>query len=222
MLPPSHTSRTPEQIVSEKIYFDSAGYLYRAMSWIDHFERNDHFVSLLYACIEARYGIEYLIFEEIIISTGADLSMEEYDKCLKSPTKLYNALKRISPDYERLQGFAKIIVSLEPSFPKTIQWQPKKLLKAWGAISNYLHWCGSKNNTTEVKKWRMDAGVKVRGIVEPIWVKISSGQSAIMHPKDMHPEIIELWELYKNDSINAESVKIRMQILKPLLQYKNA
>ena len=74
MLPPSHTSRTPEQIVSEKIYFDSAGYLYRAMSWIDHFERNDHFVSLLYACIEARYGIEYLIFEEIIISTGADFN----------------------------------------------------------------------------------------------------------------------------------------------------
>ena len=222
MLPPSHTARTPEQIISENIYFDSAGYLYRAMSWIDHFERNDQYAALLYACIEARYGIEYLIFEEIIISTGADLSMEEYEQCLKTPTKLYNALKRISPDYERLQGFAKIIVRLEPKFPKIIQLQPKKLLKAWGSISNYLHWCGSRNNTTEVKQWRLDAGNNIRGIVEPIWLKISSGQSAIMHPKDMHPEILELWEKYKNNDIDAEGIKIRMDILKPMLQSKYA
>lgn len=126
----------------------------------------------------------------------------------------------MSPDYERLQGFTKIIVSLAPNFPKMIQWNPKKLLKAWGSISNYLHWCGSRNNTTELEEWRFNAGVKVRGIIEPIWINITSGKSGIMHPNDMHPEIFELWLQYKNNTIDTEGIKIRMEILKPMLESK--
>jgi len=220
MLPPSHVSRTPAQIVGEKLHFDSSGYLYRAMSWIDYFERSYQFPALLYACIEARYGIEYLMFEEIVISTGANLSIDEYEKCLKSPTKLYNALRRISPDYEKLQGFTKIIVSSEPGLPNIIQWNLKSLLKSWGSISDYLHWCGSKNNTTELKKWRLNAGAKIRSVVEPIWLNISSGQSAIMHPNEMRPEIRDIWEQYRNNTIDAKGVKIRMEILEPMLKAK--
>ena len=222
MIIPSHTSRTPEEIVGEKLYFDSAGYFYRAMSWLDHFEKNDQFPALLYTCIEARYGIEYLMFEELVISTGANLTIEEYEECLKNPTKLYNVFRRISPDYDRLQGFAKIIVSLAPGFPKMIQWNLKKLLKSWSTISNYLHWCGSKNNTTELKEWRDNAGVKVRNAVEPIWLNITSGKSGMMHPKDMHPEIHELWQQYKDNKVDAEGIKIRMAILKPMLESKDA
>ena len=210
MLPPNHTSRKPEEIISEKVYFDSAGYLYRSMSWIDHFERHDQFAALLYACFEARLGIEYLIFEEIVISTGANLSKGEYEKCLKSPTKLYKALKRISPDYEKLQSFANIIISLEPCFPKIIQWKPRQLIKSWAGLSHFLHWNGSKNNTVDLKRWRLNSGKRVREIVEPIWEKISSGQSGIMHPRDMKQEIYELWLDFKGDAVDAEGIKIRM------------
>jgi len=222
MLPPSHVSRTAEDIVNEKLYFDSAGYLFRAMSWLDYFDRNKQFTALLYACIEARYGIEYLLFEEIVISTGANLSKEEYERCLKDSTKLHKALKRITPDYEKLQEFAKIIVSLVPGFPKIIQWNPNSLLKSWGTISNYLHWCGSRNNTTESQGWLMKASTNIRAEIEPIWVTISSGHSAIMHPKDMHPEILDLWIQYRDGAVDAEGIKIRMQILKPLLESRYA
>ena len=222
MLPPNHTSRTPENIVSEKLHFDSVGYLYRAMSWLDYFERNNQFTALLYACIEARYGIEYLMFEEIVISTGANLSQEDYERCLKDPTKLYKALNNISPDYEKLQAFAKIIVIMVPEFPLMIQWNPKELIKSWGIISNYLHWCGSRNNTTELPSWRADAGVEMRRVIEPIWIKITSGQSGLMHPQGMHPEILELWHQYKDGSVDAEGIRIRMQILKPALVSKYA
>ena len=215
MLPLNHTSRTPEDIVSKDIHFDSVGYLYRAMSWLDYFERNDQFTALIYACIEARHGIEYLIFEEIVISTGANLSQEDYEKCLNNPTNLYKALIQISPDYEKLKEFAQIIVSLNPEYPGIIQWEPKELIKSWGKISKYLHWCGSKSETTELSSWRANAGVEVRGEIEPIWVKITSGPSGSMHPKDMHPEILELWNQFKCGNIDTEGTRIRMQILKP-------
>jgi len=222
MLPPNFISRSTEEIVNEKLYFDSAGYLYRSMSWLDYFEKNKQFTALLYACIEARYGIEYLIFEEIVISTGANLSREDYEKCLKDSTKLHKKLKRITPDYKLLQQFSMILVSLEPRLPKIIQWDPSELMKSWGKISKYLHWCGSRNNTTELASWKDDTFKSVKREITPIWLKISSGQSGIMHPNDMQPEIRELWFKYKDGEVDKEGIKIRMNILKPILESKYA
>ena len=66
------------------------------------------------------------------------------------------------------------------------------------------------------------AGVKVREEIEPIWVNITSGQSSLMHPKDMHPEILDLWHNYINGDVDAEGIKIRMKILEPALKAKYA
>ena len=222
MSPPKHTCRTPEDIVSKELYFDSAGHLYRAMSWLDYFERNDQFTALIYACIEARFGIENLIFEEIVISTGANLSQEDYEKCLDNPTNLNKALKKISPEYEKLQEFTQIIVSLSPELPRIIQWEPNKLIKSWGKISKYLHWCGSKSETTELSSWRANAGGEMREEIEPIWNEMTSGHSGCMHPDDMHPKVSELWDQFKSGDIDTESTTIRMQLLRPLLQLDRA
>jgi len=215
-LPPSHVSRTADEIVNDKLVFDSAGYLYRAMSWLDYFEKQSQFTSLMYACIEARVGIEYLIFEEIVISTGAKLSQAEYEKCLKDSTKLYKILNKITPDYLKLQEFSLIIISFEPRFPKVIQWNMKELLKSWGVISSYLHWSGSRNNTTELKSWRDNTFSSIKNEIEPIWLKITSGKSAMMHPDDMHPEIKGIWCDFENGKVDREGVKIRMNILNSL------
>ena len=185
------------------------------MSWLDYFERNDQFTALTYACIEARFGIENLIFEEIVISTGANLSKVDYEKCLDNPTKLYKALKRISPEYEKLQEFTQIIVSLSPELPRIINWEPKELIKSWGKISKYLHWCGSRGETTDLSSWRANVGREMREEIEPIWKKITSGHSGCMHPDDMHHKISDLWDQFKSGDIDTESTKIRMQILKP-------
>lgn len=210
---PDLSSRTAEEIVGENLYFDSAGYFYRAMSWLNYFDKNDKFTALLYSCIEARYGIEYLMFEELILSTGSNMTKEEYEECLKQPTKLYNVFRKISPDYERLQGFTKIIISFDENAPVLIQWNLKKLLKSWGSISNYLHWCGSKDKTTESTKWRADTATKVRSAIEPLWLNMISGNSGLMHPKDMHPEIYNLWIQYKANKLNANEIRSKVEIL---------
>ena len=58
----------------------------------------------------------------------------------------------------------------------------------------------------------------MKGEIELIWHKITSGHSGLMHPDDMHPNISELWDQFKSGDIDTESANIRMQILKPLLQ----
>ena len=148
MLAPSHINRNAEEIIRQNSYLDSAGYLYRAVSWLDYFERIDHFPALLYACIEGRFGIEYLLFEELVIGTGTNLSRQDYEKCLKEPTKLKKAIDRLIPDYEKLQQFTSIVVILEARVPKLIYWEPRELMKSWGKLSEYLHWLGAKSETT--------------------------------------------------------------------------
>ena len=130
---PPHINRTPEQIIGENSYLDSVGYLYRAVSWLDYFRRIDHFPALLYACIEDRFGIEYLLFEELVMGTGAKLSRQEYEKILKQGgTNLKKAIDRLVPDYKKLQQFTSAIISIQPGLPSVVFWDPAELMKSWG------------------------------------------------------------------------------------------
>lgn len=222
MLPPTHIGRNPEEIIRQNSYLDSVSYLYRAVSWLDYFQRIDHFPALLYACIEGRLGIEYLLFEELVIGTGANLSREDYETCLKERTKLSKAIDRLIPDHEKLQQFTSVIVALEPRLPKLIYWQPRQLMKSWGDLSEYLHWFGARSETTELPSWRATVCADVKKTLIPIWEKMTSGQSGLMHPDNMKPEIREVWLDFKNGKTDLEGAKIRMNILRPILLAKYA
>lgn len=221
-LPPSHIGRTAAEIIAERSYFDSLGCLYRAMSWLDLFERSSSWPTLLYSCIEGRYGIEYLLFEELVVGTGANLSRGDYERCVREPTKLAKAINRLLPDYEKLQQFTSVIVSLAPQVLHIIYWKPKELMKAWGELSKYLHWCGHRLETAENAAWKKGALSDVKNVLTPIWNKVTSGQSACMHPDQMRTEIRELWVEFKEGRVDIEGVRIRMNLLRPLLEMKYA
>lgn len=219
---PSHINRSPEEIIRENSYLDSVGYLYRAVSWLDYFQRIDHFPALLYACIEGRFGIEYLLFEELVMGTGAKLSRHDYERCLKEGTKLKKAIDRLVPDYKKLQQFTSAITSIQPGLPTVVFWEPSELMKSWGILSKYLHWFGAKNETTEIASWRTAAYDAARQALDPIWKKMCSGQSGFMHPENVMPEVRQVWLDFKNEKIDLESAKIRLDLMKPVLSAKYA
>jgi hypothetical protein len=220
MTVPSQVNRSPEEIIRENSYLDSAGYIYRAVSWLDYFQRIDHFPALLYACIEGRFGIEYLLFEELVIGTGAKLSRQNYERCLKEGTKLKKAIDRLVPDYKKLQQFTSAIISIEPGLPKLIYWEPAELMKSWGMLSKYVHWFGASIETTEIASWRSAAYTEVEQVLNPIWQKMTSGQSGIMHPDNVMPEVREVWLDLKKGKIDLEGATIRLQLMKPVLSVK--
>lgn len=216
MAGPNPRGRAPEQIVSEESYLDSIGYFYRAASWLDYFRRIDHFPALLYSCIEARYGIEYLLFEELVISTGARLSREQYENALKSRRNLRKLIRQLAPDQEKMQQFTKIVISLQPQAPRLVYWNAKELERSWGTLSSHLHWFGSKNETTEVAVWRAGALREVEAVVDSTWHKAMSGHVGLLHPLDMQPNVREVWEDFRAGRINAESVRVRLELIRPL------
>ncbi len=213
---PSNRNRTAEEITGENLYFDSVGYLYRAVSWLDHFERTPRFTSLLYACIEGRMGIEYLLFEELVISTGAKLSREDYGRCLKNRKSFAKLIRQLSPDHEKAQQFTHAILEIEPGAPTLVFWSPRELEKVWGKLSKYVHWTGARTETTEDPDWRKRVAQDVKEVLLPIWENMSSGQSGLLHPTNMKSHVREVWDDFKNDSIDINSVKVRLQLIRPI------
>jgi hypothetical protein len=219
-LPPTHIGRTPESIISEHGDMDSVGHMFRAMSWLDYYDRNKEFSVLLYASIEARYSIEYLLFEQLVLSTGANLSREDYEKCLKSSNSLKKTIDRLCPYYEKLSNFTVAITELDVNAPKIVQWSPKELMKSWGILSERLHWVGQRHETTQNDFWLSNSLNRIKDVVNPIWEKMTSGRSGMLYPNDMRTEGREIWNKYESGKITLETAKFEMNILKPMLDKK--
>jgi hypothetical protein len=215
---PSHVGKSPTDFLAIE-ELDAAGYFFKSMAWLDYFERSPSFSPLLYACVDGRQGIEYLLFQELVLSTGAKLSEEDYLRCVNEPTRFIKTIQQLSPDYALLKRFTKIVASLDAGVPQLIDWDLGALMRNWGNLSEYLHWVGVRGRTTEDSGWLDKAHKKVSTIVKPIWICIwiciTSGQSSLLHPDDMHPRAMEVWKRFKQGEIDEHGVKFQLQVLRP-------
>lgn len=215
---PEYRGRLPEQIISENVYFDSVGYIYRALSWLDIAKRESNVCALQYAAQDARQAIEQLLFEEIVFSVGTELDRQEYEKCKGNSTKLYKIIKQLNPDYEKLAQFTQAIVSSDPHLPPLVTWDHKELMKHWGKVSNYLHWVGEPAETVESEGWITKGIAAVDAAATHIWVKKKSGYTGIMMPKNMQPEIRNCWERFRTGDLDISGVKLSAHIALPILR----
>ena len=205
-----HRNRTPKEIISESVYFDGPGFMYRAMPWLDLADRSGHFAAFQYACIDARLAIEHLIFEQLAITAGDALDAEKYEHCVANPRKLDKLLQQIVPDYEKLQEFTQLVVSLSPGHLLLNHWDIKDLRKSWGRLSRYLHWTGAHPQTTEDPSWKAREIREAKAIIEPLWQKISSGHTGTLRPEDMKPPVRGIWAKFKTGEIDFESARVRL------------
>ncbi|MDZ7735171.1 MAG: hypothetical protein U5P41_02750 [Gammaproteobacteria bacterium] len=135
---------------------------------------------------------------------------------------LKKAIERVSPDYNKLQEFTQSVVSVEPRAPRLVAWNPAELMKAWGRVSEHLHWVGVRTETTEDSTWAKNTLDEMDTLLSSIWERMTSGQSGILHPSQMHPEVRDLWEEYKHGKINNKTVRFRLEYLRPQLRAKYA
>lgn len=214
---PNYLNRSADSIVSENIRFESSGYIYRALSWLDLTKRHNSPVTFQYAAHDTRQGIEQLLFEELVLSVETKLDREEYEKCIGNSTKLYAIINRLAPEREKLAKFNQAIFSAGTIRIPLVVWDHKLLMKYWGMLSKYLHWAGAIDETIHVQSW-IQAGIRVaEEACLYIWKNQTQKETGVMTPDDMHPEIRRLWERYKNGEIGIEEVKISSQILDPVI-----
>jgi len=102
MYAPNFANRSAAEIVMNDVTFDSAGYVYRGLSWLDFAKRHTSVCGLQYAALETRQAIEQLLFEELVMSVGGKLDRRDYEKCKGNSTKMTKIIRKLSPEYDRL------------------------------------------------------------------------------------------------------------------------
>ncbi len=214
---PEYRNRSTDAIISEDVYFDSVGHTYRALSWLDIAKRNRNVSAFQYATLEVRLAIENLMFEEILMSVGHELDKAEYEKCKGSSTKLKKILRRLSPDYEKLVEFTRIINSVNPNAPPLISWDHGRLMKLWGKVSDFLHWQGTVDETYDSAGWFEDAIKLTEEAALHIWENLHQGYSGVLMPAKMQPEIRDYWEKFRNGKVDAKTVERIAGITLPVL-----
>lgn len=215
---PNFRGRTAHVIITENVFNDSVGYVYRALSWLDLAKREKSSPAFQYGAHDARQGIEQLLFEELVLSTGANLERSEYQKSLGNSTKLHAIIKRLSPDREKLGIFVKAVMETgNPKFELMV-WDHKLLMNYWGVVSNYLHWAGAIDETINKLSWVETGIVQTEEACLYIWKNKTKKETGIMLPSDMHPEIAALWLRFKAGSIGEKEVKIACELLHPVLR----
>ena len=86
------------------------------------------------------------------------------------------------------------------------------------AVSTYLHWPGQPIETIESTEWVKKGIIEVEKAALYIWENKTTAFSGVSSPEKMPPEILELWEKYKIDEIDLNSVKIRADLASPILK----
>lgn len=215
---PNFRGRTAHTIITENVFNDSVGYVYRALSWLDMAKIEKSGPAFQYAAHDARQGIEQLLFEELVLSTGANLERSEYKRCLGNSTKLHAIIKRLSPDREKLGVFVQVVMATGGPKLELMVWDHKLLMNYWRAVSNYLHWAGAIDETINKWSW-VEAGIaKTEEACLYIWKNKTEKETGVMLPFDMHPAIAALWQRFKAGSIGEKDVKIACELLQPVLR----
>jgi len=215
---PSFSNRSAHAIATENVRNESSGYIYRALSWLDFAEREKSSPALQYAAHDARQGIEQLLFEELVLSTGTALDRSEYQRCVGNSTKLHTIIRQLSPDREKLATFVRALMSVgDPSFDLVV-WDHGRLMRYWGTVSEYVHWAGAIDETIDQWAWVTSGIARVREACEYIWINQTEKDTGVMLPQDMHPDIAAIWERFKAGSIGVEEVKISARLLEGVLK----
>ncbi len=161
-------------------------------------------------------GLEHLLFEELVLSTGVNLSPAEYERCLRNKTKLGKLIRQLSPHHRKAQDFTAIVAEIEAGGPPLLFWEPKEIERAWGVLSQYLHWAGAKTETTDSAEWMSTAYAMIDKTITPLWAKMGSGYSALLHHRGMPEHVRLIWEDFAAEKIDGNSVKARLRIVRPL------
>lgn len=215
MVIPNFKNRSADSIITDKVRFESSGYIYRALSWLDLAKRNNSPVAFQYAAHDTRQGIEQLMFEELLLSVGTKLDRAEYEKCLGNSTKLHAIIQRLAPQREKLAKFNQAIFSVGSIQIPLAVWDHKLLMKYWGKLSEYLHWAGAIDETIENPAWIKTGITVTEEACTYIWKNQTEKKTGVMIPDEMHPEIRHLWERFMDEKIGIEEVKISSQLLEP-------
>jgi len=211
---PQYQGLNANEIVNVAYCYDSAWHVHKCLAWLDYVNRTSRHHCLRYAAIELRAGIELLWFEMLITSVGGALSAKDYARCSRDATKMYKLIDELTPGYEKLIEFTRIILAHEPNMPEIAPWDMSKLKRYHGEASKCLHFQGAPRDTFERDVWLTRSLAKLEKMAHYIWTEMTSHHgTGFILPKTMTPGVRLIWEQFRDRKIDGDSVKRQLDLV---------
>ena len=103
--------KSPNEILANPPVDHSSWHFFQARAWLDYATRENAPSAILYAALELRYGLEYLLFQLLVLASDS-LSLREYKQAIGNPKQMKKMLKSPPRNYTKLAEFTEILVSV--------------------------------------------------------------------------------------------------------------
>ena len=201
---------------NKDLHNHSSWHIERALEWIDYANRSRAPGAVGYAAYELRQGIEYLLFELLVISSEA-LSEAEYRECFGPAKNVGAKLAGTAVSYKKLSQFTRLIFEcLREPMPVMKVWDTSELMRYWGTASEYLHFRGTHASSACDPNWIRDAierlSIPARAMYEVLTTTMGT---AAIRPSGMNPTTKKTWDDFREDRITLEQARTRLEIFHP-------
>jgi len=131
---------------------------------------------------------------------------------------MYKLIDELTPGYEKLIEFTRIILTLEPNAPEIAAWDMPKLKRCHGEASEFLHFQGTPEDTFETDIWVIRSLAKLEEMAHYIWTEMASHHgTGFILPRTMPPEVNSIWERFRDGKIDKDSAKRQLDLARPVL-----
>lgn len=210
---------TADTILKEQ-YDVSSSYFWKSLAWIDLAKRTRAPGCLHYAALELRMGVEYLLFELLVLSTRS-MTESDYSSCLGDPAEMKKRLRSVSAQYEKRAAFTRILLSFDSTAPKVRFWNINDLFRYWGIASALLHFVGSHSRTHASDKWFIESLARTETAANAIWQTITTTVGAGLFAEDrLRPEIRQTYRDFIAGVLSEVDLKVRLRILRSRMAEK--
>jgi hypothetical protein len=119
-----------------------------------------------------RYGIEYLLFELLVLASES-LTLDEYRQAVGKPKQMRRMLSSPARNYTKLAEFNRVITSVDLHAPPLRFWNLDELFRYWGVASEFLHFVGAHSLTYSEPDWAPKAIARLDSVLDPIWSAVT-------------------------------------------------
>ena len=212
--------KTPDNILTNPVIDHSSWHFFQALSWIDYAKRTQLPSAIHYAAFDLRYGIEYLLFE-IVVLTNRTLTTTEYNNCLGDPKEMKKMIENNDHNYYRLCEFTEIALSVDAGGLKLRFWNLNELFRFWGTASEYLHFIGAQSMTYKDPNWIIKAIATLEAALKSLWNRATDTHGiGVLRPDLMPEEVHKAWVEFSNNKLSKEDLHLRLKLIQPVLQLR--
>jgi hypothetical protein len=215
-----YRGRTAEGILNAPRASDAGWYVYQARSWIDYCARKQNINGLFYAAFDLRQAIEQVWYIHIIVHMYDSMTRKKYEHYARSHKKIRRFMEKIKSKYEKLTRFTNLCIRQESSSLRIIEWDITRLISAHRHLSNYHHFQGMENETWENDTWLKGFTNLLEDTSVYLWDELSSGGTGILDEVTMQPEVLTMWELFRNNELSEEDCIGRLRIAGPTFRHR--